>query len=133
MAEIEPNWPTLLSPLRPVDDLLRRVLCSQTFVPLRGRPAAEARRFEFGVLVANFALLFSLALSTLIYGLAELKGTSVVIALGLILLFAPALLRFLPPVITRPRSSPVIILVIQVMLLILFMLGRGSRGVSDQG
>jgi hypothetical protein len=130
MAGIEPNWPTLLCL-----SLLWTICCVvflllADLVPLRGRLASGASRVEFGVLVANFVLLFSLALSTLIYGLAELRGTSIVIALGLILLFAPALLRFLPPVITQPRSSPVIILVIQVMLLALFMLEGKSQGIS---
>jgi hypothetical protein len=127
MAGIEPNWPTLLclSVLWTICCIVFLLLAD--LVPLRGRLASRASRFELGVLVANFVLLFSLALSTLIYGLAELKGTSIVIALGLILLFAPALLRFLPAVITRPRSSPVIILVIQVVLLALFML-KGKVG-----
>lgn len=130
MAGIEPNWPALLcfSVLWTICCVVFLVLAD--LVPMRGRLATGTTRFEFGVIVTNFVLLFSLTLSTLVYSLAELKGTSVVIALGLILLFAPALLRFLPPVITRSRSSPVFILVIQVMLLALFMLEGTSRGIS---
>ena len=124
MAAIEPDWPALLC-----FSLLWTICCVVFFmladlVPVRGRLATDATRVEFRLIVANFTLLLGLFLSSLVYGAFQLKITSVIVALGLIFLFSPALLRFVPPVGAYPRSGPITLMIIQACLLCLLWTGK---------
>jgi hypothetical protein len=131
VSTIEPDWPALLG-----FSTLWAICCAVFFlladlVPVRGRPAMDATRLEFGLIVANVTLLLGLVASSLVYAIIQLKITSTIVALGLIFLFSPALLRFIPPLVGNPRSSSIILMMVQVSLLCLIWTGKIATLVGE--
>jgi hypothetical protein len=96
MAAIEPNWPSLLWFCLFWCAACVAFLVVAGMLPLRSRPEGARSRGGAALVVWNALLLAVLAAATAFYGYTELRWTSVIVAGGLIVLFAPALFQAWP-------------------------------------
>src|SRR3954447_3816506 len=74
-------------------------------VPLRSRPQAACGGAGLVLVVGNFVLLVLLAGAAVIYAAVTIRWSSVVIAGGLVILFAPAIFQGWPKRDSRPGLS----------------------------
>jgi hypothetical protein len=96
MDAIEPHWISLLwfAVFATVDTMALLVVAGM--FPLSSRPVS-ARSGAATLLVAGNALLLSvLMIGTALFGYAELRLSSLIVATGLIVLFAPGLFELWP-------------------------------------
>lgn len=114
MDAIEPNWVALL-----VFIGAWGVACISGFFVSGSLPLSEAPadiRSGGGplMLLLNVGLLAVLTVATLLFGIAELRWTSLVIAIGMIFLFAPFAVQDLPPLLkdTRLGMAAILLLVV---------------------
>lgn len=114
MSGIEPNWPSLLWFVG-----LWAACCVAFFViagmfPLGSRPEAARVKGGTALILWNAVLLAALAVGTVLYGAAELRWTSLVVAGGLVFLFAPALFQAWPSDWRDGRSGLGLLMVLQI-------------------
>ena len=116
METIEPNGPALI-----VFACAWTMCCVGLFylsgaLPLRAAPEALRRHAGPALVIANVMLFVVLTIATVLYGLSELRVSSVIVVSGLIFLFAPLLVQELP----KPLKDT------QLGLMIMMVLGSGS-------
>lgn len=114
MDAIEPNWVALL-----VFVGAWGVACISGFfvsgsLPLSEAPAAMRAGSGPFLVSLNVGLLAALTVATLLFGLAELRWTSLIIAVGMVFLFAPFAVQDLPPLLkdTRLGMAATLLLVV---------------------
>jgi hypothetical protein len=97
MDAIEPHWISLLWFAG------FATICTVAFLivigmfPLRARPDSARSVFAIPLIVGNAVLLALLSTGTGVYGLAELRWTTLIVVAGLAVLFAPGLFEVCPP------------------------------------
>ena len=96
MSAVEPNWPSLLWFCLFWGAACMAFLVVAGMLPLRSRPDGARSAGATALVVGNAALLAALAAGAVLYGFSELRWTSLVVAGGLIFLFAPALFEAWP-------------------------------------
>jgi len=103
MDGIEPHWISLLwfAGFATVGSLAFLTVCGM--FPLRARPDAAKSGAATLLVFGNLALLVALLIGTGLYGYAELKWSTLIVATGLIVLFAPGLFEAWP---ARLRDGP---------------------------
>lgn len=97
MHAIEPNWGALLAfvPLWAAACLGFLVLAGM--YPVGRRPAAARGKGALALIAIDSVLWLALAAAVLGFGAAHLRLTTLIVAGGLVLLFAPAPFELLPP------------------------------------
>lgn len=122
LEAIEPNWVALIFFAG-----VWTVGCAGLFyligiLPIGAAPA-EVRRGAGSVLVVlNVALVSVLVVAALLFGLAELRWTSLVIAGGMVFLFAPFIIQDLPARLKDNKLGLSLLLVLTVSALVLLYL-----------
>ena len=89
MGAIEPNSPALIWFCLFCAASCVALLSVAGMFPLRERPDEVKAAGGVSLIVGNAVLLLALAVGTAFYGYAELRWTTLVVAGGLVLLFAP--------------------------------------------
>lgn len=96
MGAIEPNWIALLW------FALFATVCAIAFLvvsgmfPIASRPERVKSGAATALVIGNGLLLIALLTGTGLYGYAELRWTSLIVATGLVVLFAPGLFEVWP-------------------------------------
>jgi hypothetical protein len=96
MGAIEPNWIALLW------FALFATVCAIAFLvvsgmfPFASRPERVKSGATTALVIGNGLLLIALLTGTGLYGYAELRWTSLIVATGLVVLFAPGLFEVWP-------------------------------------
>jgi hypothetical protein len=103
MDSIEPNWPSLLWFCVFWGAACVAFLVVAGMLPLRSRPEGARSIGGAALVVWNAVALAALVAGTALYGYSELRWTSVVVAGGVIFLFAPALFQAWP---AASRDAP---------------------------
>jgi hypothetical protein len=117
MAAIEPHWISLLW------FAAFATICTVAFLvvagmfPQRSRPESVKSGAALLLVVGNGLLLATLLAGTGLYGYAELRWSSLVVAAGLAVLFAPGLFEIWPASIRDGRTGLVILVGVQVLAL----------------
>jgi hypothetical protein len=125
MDSIEPNWPSLLWFCLLWGAACVAFLVVAGMLPLRSRPEGARTSGGAALVVWNALLLAVLAAGTALYGYAELRWTSVVVAGGLIFLFAPALFQAWPAGSRDATAGLALLLALQgAALALLYAVGR---------
>lgn len=97
MGAIEPNWIALIG------FSILAALCCVAFLVLAGmfpsasRPNGVRSLAGAGLIAANIVLLLALAVLTGMFGLGQLRITSIIVFGGLAVLFAPGVFEAWPP------------------------------------
>jgi hypothetical protein len=94
--------------------------------PLAARPEGARVAGGLALIVANALLLAALVVATGLYGLAELRWTTVVVVSGLVFLFAPALFQVWPERWRDGRAGLVALVGAQALALALLGLLHGG-------
>ena len=117
MGAIEPDWGALLWFALFWGAACLAFLAVAGMFPLRSRP--ESARTAGGAFLIgwNALLLLALAIGTLAFGYAKLRWTSLIVAGGLIVLFAPGLFEAWPAAWRDGRTGLVVVLALQVLAL----------------
>lgn len=126
MSGIEPNWPSLL-----LFSILWIACCVAFLVvvgmfPLAFRPQIARVRGGSALVLWNALTLVMLAGATVFYGATELRWTSLVVAGGVVFLFAPGLFEAWPSKRRDGRSGLAFLLAIQIAALITLYVARSS-------
>ncbi len=96
MNAIEPNWISLLW------FAVFATVCALAFLvvsgmfPLHARPAIARSGTATVLIFGNAVLLAALLLGTGLYGYTELRGSTLIVVAGLVMLFAPGLFQLWP-------------------------------------
>jgi predicted permease len=96
MAALEPNWISLLWFAGFATIGAVGFLIVVGMLPLKSRPDAAKSNAATVLVIGNSVLLAMLLVSTGLYGYAELKWSTLIVATGLIVLFAPGLFEAWP-------------------------------------
>jgi len=121
---IEPNWMSLI-----VFAGAWAVSCVGAFyligiMPLAAAPGEVQRGFGPVLVFANVALVTVLVVATLVFAIAELRWTSLVVAGGMVFLFSPFIVQDLPSALKDNKLGLVIVLALTVGgLALLYMAG----------
>jgi hypothetical protein len=93
MNAIEPNWPSLIwfAGFATVGGIALLIVAGM--FPLHARPDIAKSPAAKALILGNVVLLGMLLIGTGLYGYLELRWTTLIVASGLIFLFAPALLE----------------------------------------
>ena len=110
MQAIEPNWVCLLGFAGFATIGTVALLVVAGMFPLRSRPQAARSNAATVLVVGNGVLLFALLVGTGIYGFTELRWSTLIVATGLVVLFAPGLFEVWPAPL-RDRPSGLLVLV----------------------
>jgi predicted permease len=117
MDAIEPNWISLLW------FAAFATICSVAFLvmagmfPLRTRPDSVKSNSAMLLIVGNVILLAALLLGTGLYGYAELRWTTLIVVVGLIVLFTPGLFETFPSSLRDGRTGLIVLVGVQVLAL----------------
>lgn len=124
MEAIEPNWMSLI-----VFAGAWAVSCVGAFyligiMPLAAAPGDVQSGFGPVLVFANVALVTVLVVATLVFAIAELRWTSLVVAGGMVFLFSPFIVQDLPSALKDNKLGLVIVLALTVGgLALLYMAG----------
>lgn len=127
MSTIEPNWPSLLWFCLFWGAACLAFLVVAGMLPLRSRPEGLRSSGGAALVVWNAVLLAVLVAGAALYGYTELRWTTVVVAGGLIFLFAPALFQAWPAAHRDARTGLALLLAVQAAVLGL-LYAVGGRG-----
>jgi predicted permease len=117
MDAIEPNWISLLW------FAAFATICSVAFLvmagmfPLRTRPDSVKSNSAMLLIVGNVILLAALLLGTGLYGYAELRWTTLIVVVGLIVLFTPGLFETFPSSLRDGRTGLIVLVGVQALAL----------------
>jgi hypothetical protein len=125
MDAIEPHWISLLWFAGLATVCTVGFLIVIGMFPLHARPDSARSGVAIPLIVGNAVLLAVLSTGTGVYGLAELRWSTLVVVAGLAVLFAPGLFEVCPPSL-RDGSTGLMILV-GVQLLAIAALARIGR------
>lgn len=114
MEAVEPNWMSLI-----VFAAAWGVGCVGVFylvglMPLSAAPGEVQRGIGPTLVLANVAFVALLVVSTLVFAIAELRWTSLVVAGGMVFLFSPFVVQDLPEVLKNNKLGLVIVLALTV-------------------
>jgi hypothetical protein len=96
MDAIEPHWVSLLWFAAFATTGMVALLVVAGMFPLRSRPDLARSNAATMLVVGNGLLLAVLLVGTGLYGLAELRWSSLIVVTGLVVLFAPGLFEVWP-------------------------------------
>jgi len=130
MGAIEPNWTALLWFCLFWTASCIAFLSVSGMFPLGSRPEEAKGAGGISLIVGNAMLLLALAVGTAFYGYAELRWTSLVVAGGLIFLFAPDAFQVWPARLRDGRVGLAAVLVLQTCAL-LGLYAVGGPALSD--
>ena len=117
MDAIEPHWISLLWFAG------FATLCTVAFLivigmfPLRARPDSARSGVAIPLIVGNAVLLALLSTGTGVYGLAELRWSTLIVVAGLAVLFAPGLFEVCPPSLRDGSTGLMILVGVQLLAL----------------
>jgi hypothetical protein len=117
MDAIEPHWISLLWFVAFATTCAVALLVVAGMLPLRTRPDAARSGVPIWLVVGNAVLLVALLAGTGFYGYAQLRWSTLVVAAGLVVLFAPGLFEVWPSSSRDGRSGLVVLIVIQILAL----------------
>jgi hypothetical protein len=118
MDAIEPHWISLLW------FAAFATICTVAFLvvagmfPLRSRPDSVRSGPAMLLIVGNALLLAALLAGTGLYGYAELRWSSLIIAAGLVVLFAPGLFEIWPSSFRDGRTGLAVLVGVQILALV---------------
>jgi hypothetical protein len=117
MQAIEPNWVSLLwfATFATIGAVALLVVAGM--FPLRSRPEAARSSAPTMLVVGNGVLLFALLVGTGIYGVTELRWSTLVVVTGLVVLFAPGLFEIWPSPLRDGRKGLVVLVGVQILAL----------------
>ena len=117
MAALEPNWIALILFMSAWTVICLAFLTLAGMVPLRSRPQAASGGAGLVLVVGNFVLLVLLAGAAVIYAAVTIRWSSLVIAGGLVILFAPAIFQGWPKAWRDSRPGLSLLIFVQVCAL----------------
>ncbi len=127
MAAIEPNWTALLWFSLFWTASCIAFLCVAGMFPLRARPDDVRSAGGVSLIVGNAVLFLALVAGTVFYGFAELRWTTLIVAGGIIFLFAPDIFQAWPARWRDGRIGLGLLLAVQAgSLLGLYKVGGGA-------
>ena len=117
MQAIEPNWVSLLwfAAFATIGTVALLVVAGM--FPLRSRPQAARSNAATMLVVGNGVLLFALLVGTGIYGFTELRWSTLIVATGLVVLFAPGLFEIWPASLRDGRKGLIVLVGVQIFAL----------------
>jgi hypothetical protein len=118
MDAIEPHWIALLWFAVFATVCMVALLVVAGMFPPRSRPNSAKTAAATLLIVGNGVLLSALLLGTGIYGYAELKWSSLVVATGLVVLFAPGLFEVWPSSFRDGSSGLAMLVAVQLLALV---------------
>jgi|SRR4051794_18530820 hypothetical protein len=115
MAAIEPNWISLIwfAAFATICTIASLIVAGM--FPLGSRP--DARSGATLLAIGNGVLLSALLVGTGLYGYAELRGSTLIVVTGLVVLFAPGLFEVWPSSLRDGRAGLVVLIGIQILAL----------------
>jgi hypothetical protein len=129
MDAIEPHWISLLWFAGFATVCTVAFLIVVGMFPLHARPDSARSGVAIPLIVGNAVLLAALSTGTGVYGLAELRWSTLVVVTGLAVLFAPALFEVCPPSLRDGSSGLMILVGVQLLALAaLAKIGGPARG-----
>ena len=117
MDAIEPHWISLFWFAGFATVCTVAFLIVIGMFPLRARPDSARSGAAIPLIVGNAVLLAALSTGTGVYGLAELRWTTLIVVAGLAVLFAPGLFEVCPPWLRDGSSGLMILAGVQLLAL----------------
>ena len=117
MDAIEPHWISLLWFAAFATVCTVAFLVVAGMFPLRSRPDSVRSGAAMLLIVGNALLLAALLAGTGLYGYAELRWSSLIIAAGLVVLFAPGLFEIWPSSFRDGRTGLAVLVAVQTVAL----------------
>ena len=117
MDAIEPHWASLLWFAGFATICTVAFLVVAGMFPLRSRPRAARSNAATMLVVGNGVLLFALLVGTGIYGFTELRWSTLIVATGLVVLFAPGLFEIWPASLRDGRKGLIVLVGVQIFAL----------------
>jgi hypothetical protein len=117
MEAIEPNWISLIWFAAFATVCMTAFLIVAGMFPLGSRPDQAKSGAATLLVVGNGLLLAALLVGTGLYGYAELRGSSLIVVTGLVVLFAPGLFELWPSSFRDGRAGLVLLVGVQILAL----------------
>ena len=126
MSAIEPNWPSLI-----VFAIAWLTICVGFFfvsgsLPVRAAPPAVQTGAGPALVWFNLAVLALLFTVAVVFAISELRWTSLVVASGLIFLFAPFIVQDLPRQLKDTQLGLVLMACLSVLALLVLYAAGGT-------
>jgi hypothetical protein len=129
MDAIEPHWIALLWFAGLATVCTVGFLIVIGMFPLHARPDSARSSVAIPLIVGNAVLLAVLSTGTGVYGLAELRWSTLIVVAGLAVLFAPGLFEVCPPSLRDGSTGLMILVGVQLLALAaLAKIGGPARG-----
>ena len=128
MQSVEPNWTALIA-----FTVAWAISCLAGFfvsgsLPLSLAPKHMRQGSGPALVATNTVMLGALVIATLLFGAAELRWSSLVIAAGAVFLFAPAVIQELPASLKDTKLGHAVVLAaVGIAFAMLFMFGAHER------
>lgn len=117
MTAIEPNWIALLWFVAFATVCTVALLIVAGMFPLRARTDSAASGISTLLVFGNAILLATLLAGTGLYGYAELRWSTLIVVVGLVVLFAPGLFEVWPSSLRDGSAGLVILVGVQILAL----------------
>ena len=112
MSAVEPNWIALIIFLACWGVVCSGWIYVSGSFPLSAAPTEIRRGIGLSLLVATTGSLVVLTVAALVYGIGQLRWTSLVVGSGVVFLFAPFVVQDLPRRLKDSRAGLALVLVL---------------------